>query len=165
MPAGHQLMAIEWMQQVSKKLKFISGFQVNYSDYKIQAHNTHPVIASLLLYDKQDLPYSISSISFYGNGPGNAVVNLRNYSLQVSLPVGLEYKLAGNNDEVQLNAFATIQPSFLIANRAYLLSTDKRNYLTQAALSSKWNMGTNFGTFVSFNSNTNKSITKQRWTE
>jgi hypothetical protein len=138
---------------LSKKLKFTSGFQANYSAYTIQAHNTHPVMATLLLYDKQDLPYSISSISFYANGPGNAIVDLENYTLQISLPVGLEYKLAGNNDDVQLNAFATFQPSFIVANRAYLLSTDKKNYITQSPLSNKFNAGTNFGTFVSFNSN------------
>jgi len=137
---------------LTKKLKFISGFQVNYSEYTIQANNIHPVMATLLLYNKEGVPYSISSISFYGNGPGSAPVNLHNYSFQVSLPVGFEYKLAGNND-IQLNAFTTFQPLFVVDNRAYILSTDKKNYITQASLSHRWNMSSNFGTFISFNSN------------
>jgi hypothetical protein len=107
-------------------------------------------MATLFLYDRQ-IPYSISSISFYGNSPG-AQLKLRNYSLQISLPVGFEYKLAGNNN-VQLNAAATVQPSFVAVNKAYLLSSDNKNYLTQSTLSRKWNMSTNFGTYVSFNSN------------
>jgi hypothetical protein len=137
---------------LTKKLKFISGFQMNYSEYAIQANNIHPVMATLLLYNKEGVPYSISSISFYGNGPGSAPVNLHNYSFQLSLPVGFEYKLAGNND-IQLNAFTTFQPLFVVDNRAYILSTDKKNYITQASLSHRWNMSSNFGTFISFNSN------------
>ena len=137
---------------LTKKLKFISGFQANYSAYTIKANNIHPITATLLLYDKQDVPYTVSSISFYGNGPGSAHLNLSNYSLQFSLPVGLEYKLAGN-DNIQLNAAATFQPLFVVVNKAYIPSTDYKNYLTQAALSRRWNMSTNFGTYVSFNSN------------
>jgi hypothetical protein len=136
---------------LTKKLKFISGFQANYSAYTVQANNIHPIMASLLLYSRANAPYLVSSISFYGNGPGAAPVNLHNYSLQVSLPVGLEYKLAGDN-EVQLNAFGSLQPSFVVANRAYILSTDKKNYITQSSLLRDWNMSSNIGTFVSFKS-------------
>src|SRR5258705_11732210 len=93
---------------LTKKLKFISGFQANYSAYSVQANNIHPVIATLLL-SNQGLPYTVSSMSFYGNGPGSAPVNLHNYSLQFSLPVGFEYKIAGN-DGIQLNAFGSFQP-------------------------------------------------------
>jgi len=137
---------------LTKKLKFTSGFQTNYSAYTIQANNIHPVMATLFLNDRQNIPYIISSISFYGNGPGTAHLNLHNYSLQVSLPVGLEYNIAGDND-VQLNVAGSFQPLFVVANRAYMPSTDHRNYITQASLTRKWNMSTNVGTFVSFNSN------------
>jgi len=60
--------------------------------------------------------------------------------------------LAGN-DNLQLNAAASFQPSYVLANQAYILSTDKFNYITQPSLSRRWNMGTNIGTFISFNSN------------
>jgi hypothetical protein len=109
-------------------------------------------MATLLLYDKERVSHLTSAISFYGNGPGSAPVNLHNYSLQVSIPVGFEYKIAGN-DDVQLNASATLQPLYVVVNKAYILSTDKKNYITQASLSRKWNMSTNFGTYISFNSN------------
>lgn len=138
---------------LSKTLKFTSGFQVNYSRYSVEANNIHPIMATLLLYnDKTEMPYSISSISYYGNGPGTAPIKLHNYSVQVSLPVGMELKIAGN-DDVQLGAAASLQPAFIITNQAYLLSTDKQNYLTEADLSRRWNIGTNVGTFVSINSN------------
>ena len=109
-------------------------------------------MATLLLYNKEGVSHLTSAISFYGNGPGTAPINLHNSSLQVSIPVGLEYRIAGN-DDIQLNASASLQPLFVVVNKAYLLSTDKKNYITQASLSRKWNMSTNFGTYVSFNSN------------
>ena len=138
---------------LSKKIKFTSGFQVNYSAYTIQANNIHPMMSSLLLYNqKTATPYAISSISYYGNGPGSRQADLHNYSLQLSLPVGFEYKIAGN-DYLQLHAAASFQPSFVLANQAYLLSTDKKNYMTYASLSRKWNMSTNIGAFISVNSN------------
>jgi len=135
---------------LTKKLKFLWGFQANYSAYSVQANNIHPVMATLLL-NNGGLPYTVSSISFYGNGPGSAPVNLHNYSLQLSLPVGLEYKIAGNNG-VQLNASASLQPLFVVANGAYILSGDKKNYITQSSLLHRWNMSSNFGTFISFKS-------------
>lgn len=138
---------------LSKKIKFTSGFQVNYSAYTIQANNIHPIMSSLLLYnEKTATPYAISSISYYGNGSGSRQADIHNYSLQLSLPVGFEYKIAGN-DYMQLNAAASFQPSFVLADQAYLLSTDKKNYMTYASLSRKWNMSTNIGAFISANSN------------
>ncbi|MEO6329058.1 MAG: hypothetical protein ABIO55_09005 [Ginsengibacter sp.] len=138
---------------LTKKLKFTSGFQVNYSAYTIEANNIHPIIATLILHNERTgVLYPSSSISYFGNGPGNVPESLHNYSLHLSLPVGLEYKLAGDND-VQLFFAGSIQPSLVVTNQAYILSTDKRNYITESSLNRRWNIGTNIGTFVSFNSN------------
>lgn len=111
---------------LSNKIKLTSGLQINYSAYTIQANNIHPMMSSLLLYnEKTAIPYAFSTISHYGNGPGSRQAHLHNYSLQLSLPVGLEFKIAGN-DYMQLLASASFQPSFAVANQAYLLSTDKK---------------------------------------
>lgn len=138
---------------LTKKLKFTSGLQLNYSAYSIQANNVHPIIATLVLHnEKTGAPYSISNISYFGNGPGDVPVNLHNYSVQLSIPVGLEYQLAGN-DHLQFSAFGSFQPTLVLDNRTYIVSTDKRNYITEPSLSRSWNMSTNIGTFISFNSN------------
>ena len=129
-------------------------FGNNYSGYNIKAVTTHPTIAALLLNSENiDRPYVVTATSFYGNGTGPSEITLHNYSLQASVPFGLQYNLAGN-DDVQLNVAATFQPLFVITDKAYLLSTDKRNYLTEPSLSRKWNMSTDFGTYISFKSNT-----------
>lgn len=136
-----------------KKLKFLTGFQVNYSGYKIRANNTHPIIATLIL--NSDIPgqYNIfTAMSHYGNSTGNEYTNLKNYSLQASLPVGLQYDF-GKNENVKFGIAATIQPTFVMAGHAYMLSSDRRNYITDAELLRKWNFNTNFTTYFSFNAN------------
>jgi hypothetical protein len=54
------------------------------------------------------------------------------------------------SDNIKFGAAAAFLPSFTISSRGYLLSTDKRNYLTAPDLFRTWNMNTNFTTYVSF---------------
>ncbi len=138
---------------IYKKLQFTTGFQLNYSGYKIKANNTHPIIASLILNSEPPGQYNVySTMSHYGNGLGSEYSKLKNYSLQASLPIGLQYVFAANNN-IKFSAAADFQPSFIIASKGHLLSTDKKNYITNPDLFRKWNMNTNFSTSVIFSSN------------
>ncbi len=138
---------------IFKKLQFTTGVQLNYSGYNIKANNTHPIIATLILNSETPGQYNVySTMSHYGNGTGNEFTRLKNYSLQASLPIGLQYVFAAN-DNIKFSAAAAFQPSFIIASQAYLLSTDKRNYLTDPDLFRKWNMNTNLTAYISFASN------------
>lgn len=139
--------------KIFKKLEFITGLQVNYSGYRIEANNTHPILATLILSSETPSQYNIySTVSHYGNSTGTEFTKLKNYSLQASLPIGLQYVFA-ENDNVKFGANATFQPTLIIANESYLLSTDKKNYLKAPELERKWNMNTSFTTYVSFSSN------------
>lgn len=136
-----------------KKLQFTTGLQLNYSGYNIRAYNTHPIVASLVLNSdgagQQQVYYTMSH---YGNKKGTEFITLKNYNLQASLPVGVQFAFAGN-DNIKFNAAATLQPSYSMASNAYMLSDDKRNYLTNPSLYRKWNMNTSFAAYVSFSSN------------
>ena len=139
--------------KIVKKLQFTSGLQLNYSGYKIQANNTHPIIATLTLNSETPAQYNVySTMSHYGNSTGSEFTKLKNYSLQASIPIGLQYVFA-ENDNIRFSAAATFQPSLIIANQSYLLSSDKKNYLTAPDLLRNWNMNTSFTTYVSFSSN------------
>ncbi|HEV8079213.1 MAG TPA: outer membrane beta-barrel protein [Chitinophagaceae bacterium] len=136
-----------------KKLKFTTGLQVNYSGYKIRANNTHPIIASLFLNSGIPGQYDVySAMSRYGNNAGAEFTKLKNYSLQASLPIGLEYEFAGNSN-VKFITAANLQPSLVLYSQAYLLSTDRKNYMTGPELFRKWNMNTNLGAYASFTTN------------
>lgn len=137
---------------LNKYLKFTSGLQANYSSYTIEANTIHPMMATLLLQNQSTgMPYAFSNISYYGNGPGVAPVNLRNYSVNISIPVGLEYQVGGN-ERVKYYLAATAQPVLALTSRSYILSTDNKNYLTNPSMARHLNMATNFGAFMSVNS-------------
>lgn len=136
-----------------KKLKFTTGLQVNLSGYNIKATNAHPIIASLVLNGEVAGQHEVySTISQYANKPSNEYTKLTNYSLQASLPIGLQYTFAGN-ENIKFNIAASIQPTYILSSKAYFLSDDKKNYLTTPDLFRKWNTNTSFATYISFSSN------------
>ena len=136
-----------------KNLSFTSGLQLNFSGYKIRANSAHPTMANLTLNGEAPGQYSAySSISHYSNTSASEFTRLRNYSLQASIPIGLQYVIA-ENENIKISAAATFQPAFIIADRAYLLSSDKKNYLLAPELQRNWNINTGFSTFITFSSN------------
>jgi hypothetical protein len=138
---------------VYKKLQFTAGLQVNYSGYRILANNTHPIVATLVLNTDIQGQYSLySTMSQLGNSVNSEFTKLKNYSLQASLPFGLQYDFAGNAN-MKFGIMSAFQPSLVIASKAYVLSEDKRNYLTNPSLVRKWNMNTSLTPYVSFTSN------------
>ncbi|MDQ6756058.1 MAG: hypothetical protein M3004_03900 [Bacteroidota bacterium] len=139
--------------KIFKQLQFIAGLQVNYSGYVIKTNNVHPTVATLLLNSSVPGQFSTySATSQYGNRTGNEQTKLKNYSLQVSVPIGFQYVFA-DNDNIKLSAQANFQPSLIISNKAYLLSSNEKNYMTDPYLLRKWNMSTGLGTYISFKSN------------
>lgn len=139
--------------KIYKKLSFTTGLQLNFSGYKIRANSAHPILATLTLNTETPGQYSIySSISHYSNSRGAEFEKLKNYNLQASIPIGLQYVIA-ENENIKFTAAASFQPSLIFASRGYLLSSDKKNYLTAPDLLRNWNMNTGFTTYVSFSSN------------
>ncbi|HET7119359.1 MAG TPA: hypothetical protein VFI29_22880 [Hanamia sp.] len=142
---------------LSKKLKFVTGFNLNYSDYNIISNLLHPTFATLMFKDKSSgSVYSKNYITFYGNGQSLNQIALTNYSLQASIPVGFQYQIWGNK-KTQINIVSTIEPSLVVKSNSYIISADKRYYVNDPSLMRKVNLGGNFGAFVTF------SARKVKW--
>jgi hypothetical protein len=136
---------------VAKNLKVVSGINLNYSSYNTISNIVHPTIATLILTNRYGT-YSKDYITYYGNGQTEShTVSLRNYSVQLSIPIGFEYTIWGNK-KVAIDVQSVIEPSAVLASNAYLLSSDGRYYLKDPSLMRKINLGGNFGSFVSFSS-------------
>ena len=137
---------------VTRKLWITSGIHITYSGYNITSNEVHPTFANLFLKDPStgDV-YSKSYITHYGNGTGQTAVSIRNYSLQASIPLGLQYEFAGS-DKIKLDVYANFEPSLVIKSNAYILSSDGNNYVNDPDLLRKFNMNSNFGAFITFNS-------------
>ena len=54
------------------------------------------------------------------------------------------------DDKMQFGIATTIQPTYLLGDRVYLISTDYKNYAEVPWLVRRWNVNTSLETFVSY---------------
>ena len=136
----------------AKKLQFTAGAHFTRSGYNVISNEVHPALTTLMLKDKATGDqYSRNFVTHYGDGHGQTTKTLRNYSYQVSLPVGVQYQLLGN-DKIQFNLGLNVEPSAVLKSNSYILSSDGRNYVSVPDLYRKWNLNTNFTPFITFKS-------------
>ena len=139
---------------ILKNLSIKAGLQLNFSRYSTKAfENSHPFSTAITLHDfKSNTNYEIYQSTPYSNQAGLEAIKLHNESFQFSLPIGADLKLAGN-ENVQWNVGASIQPTFVIGGKNYLISSDKRNFVKEPSLLNRWNINAGFETFITFKSN------------
>jgi hypothetical protein len=142
---------VQVVLDLSKKLKFKSGVQFNYTNYITHAHELqHPAQTTVLMNDLNNghiMPVAYNSN--YGNVLGSNFSKLNNSTNQISLPIGAEYMLTGNR-KIKWYVGGDIQPSLLLSGNAFLISSDSKNFVEDASLLRKLNLNSNLETFVSF---------------
>ena len=134
-----------------KNLSLKAGIQFNYSRYDITAFSSPREQATISLNNTYGTAVSstITNYSSIRNFGGTSVQDLRNQYFQLSMPVGLELRLLGN-DHLQLNIAGTIQPTYLLNANTYLITTDYKNYTKEPSLVRKWNVNTGAEAFISY---------------
>jgi hypothetical protein len=148
-PAMGLEFGIEGRYRVSEKFSLKTGFQFNINRYDIRAYSHPTEIATVALSSGFGFD-SLATLSNYRNYSGNNSPNwLENFYFQAAVPVGAELILSDNND-LQWGVSATIQPTYVIGDRAYLISSDYKNYAKFPDLMRRWNISTGIGTFVSY---------------
>jgi hypothetical protein len=145
---------VNWIFPLDKRIRFKSGMQLNYNRYNIKATNAQPEVATIALYGSNS--NLLTSVSTLRNNESTFPKWLENTNLQVSIPVGLEFTLMGN-DRIELNIGSSVQPSFLVKNKMYLLSTDLKNYTQEPSLVRRFNINGNIETSITINGK------KTRW--
>jgi len=134
---------------LSKNLKIIGGLQFNVSKYDIKAYTYPSEVATIALQNTAGGTNTVSTVSNYRNSGGYKANWLHNLYFSASAPIGLEWKLIGNR-KTYLGISGTAQPSYMISNRSYLLSTDYKNYAEIPSLIRKWNINTAFEVFAGY---------------
>ncbi|MEY3577556.1 MAG: hypothetical protein RL394_1140 [Bacteroidota bacterium] len=124
---------------ISKKLNFKAGLQANYNHYQIEAFSTVPEIANYGMNNYAFGSYPISAVSFYRNNSGYSPATLRNEHYMISMPIGIEYEVAGTR-KLNFSVASSLQPTYVFANYSYLLSTDLKHYAKEPTLNRRWNM-------------------------
>ncbi len=133
---------------IAKNLKLRGGLQFNMSRYDIKAFDYATEYATIALNNQNGVGYTGSN-SNHRNFSGGKEDWLQNMYFQVSAPVGVEVKLAGNKN-TSFGIASTIQPTYMLGDRAYLISTDYKNYSEVPWLMRRWNVATSLETFVSY---------------
>jgi hypothetical protein len=145
------------MYAANKTFTFKAGLQFNYSRYDIQAYSsTLTEQAHIALSSSTGImPDAITTTTHLRNIGGKIgdkqmeVENLRNQYFQLSMPLGVEVNLLGN-EKLQVGIAGTLQPTYLMNRNTYLISTDYKNYTKEPSLVRRINLHTSAEAFVSY---------------
>jgi len=135
--------------RVTSNAKLRAGIQFNVNRYEIKTFDSYAQLATIRLSDRNGKDDVRTVKTTYNNFSGYKSNWLQNFYFQVSVPVGVELKLRGD-DKVQFGIASTIQPTYLLSDKSYVISTDYKNYTEMPDLVRKWNVHTNFETFVAY---------------
>ena len=134
----------------SNRITFKGGLQFNYSRYEIEAYSAPvPEIATIALNNQTFINDTISRYSRIRNLSGYEQENLSNQYFQLSMPVGLEFRVLSAG-KLQLNVAGTIQPTYLLNRNSYLITTDYKNYTREPSLVRRWNVNGGLEAYVSY---------------
>jgi hypothetical protein len=133
---------------VSDRFTLKAGLQFNYSKYDIRAFKT-PVELTSIALNSQTGNNTIVSFSDLRNFAGTSPTELKNQYFQLSMPVGFEFKLFGD-ENLQFNIASTIQPTYLLNSNTYLITTDFKNYAKEPSLVRKWNVNAGAEAFIAY---------------
>ena len=137
---------------LSDNMRIKAGLQLNYTNYNISAYQlTNSSLTTVIMNDMiKNQPVLSTRFSNISNIPqsGNQI-NLNNNTYQLSLPLGADFKLAGNS-LIQWYAGATVQPTFVAGGNAYLISSETNNYVKEGSAIRNFNINGGLETFISY---------------
>lgn len=130
---------------ITKRIKFRTGAQFNYTSYNVNAFSAAPQLTTITLN------YSTSQrITVLGNFNGYVTRKVQNETYQLSIPVGFEINLAGSK-KVTWEMGINLQPTYLLKASGYMLTNDYKNYIKAPDLMSRFNLNTGLETFIRWN--------------
>jgi hypothetical protein len=129
--------------------RFKTGLQLNINRYEVQAYNYVAEVAPLTPGGIGHT--TINAISTYRNFNGFSKTWLKNQHIMMSVPLGAEITLFGS-ENVKFNIGGTLQPTFVLNNQAYMISTNMKNYAQEPSLYKKFNVAAGAEAYVSIKS-------------
>ncbi len=123
-----------------------AGLQFNVRQYNIEAYRAPTELATIALLSNSGVD-TVNSYAVYRNANGNYSTELINRYFQVSIPVGVEWKVIGNKN-ISFNVAATVQPTYNLNDNLYILSTNFKNYMVNSGMLRNWNINSSFEAFM-----------------
>lgn len=134
---------------LSKNVKLRGGLQFNVNRYEIKTYDSYSQQAVIRLNERNGGVDYVRTMTNYNNFSGYKSSWIQNFYFQVSAPVGVELKIKGD-DHMQFGIASTVQPTYLLGDKAYLISSDYKNYAEMSKLVRRWNVNTSLETYVAY---------------
>lgn len=146
------------LYRISKNISLKAGLDFSFNRYYIKAYNSNPTQASARLssYLGYIAADTLNNNSNSGISTDKNPQHYQNRYYQLSLPLGVEMKVAGNG-KLQLHVGATLQPSYLLNTDAYVLSNDYTSYTKDPQAFRRWNLIAGTEVYLSY------AVGKIRW--
>jgi hypothetical protein len=140
---------------LSRNLRLRGGLQFNINRYDIKAFAYNKEIATINLNTGTGSNSAVSAWTRYRNYSGYKSDWLKNFYFSVSAPIGAELDLIGNK-KTSWGIAGTVQPTYVVSDRAYMISTDYKNYAKVPWLIRNMNVSSSFETFINYTSGKTK---------
>ncbi|MBL7699128.1 MAG: outer membrane beta-barrel protein [Chitinophagaceae bacterium] len=134
--------------KLNNRFTFKAGLQFNYSKYDIRAFRAPGEMTTIALNSQTGIN-PIVGYSDLRNFAGTAPEEIKNQYFQLSVPVGFEYKVFGE-DRLQFKVASTIQPTYLLNSNTYLITADFKNYAKEPSLVRKWNVNAGAEAYITY---------------
>ncbi|MDB5253186.1 MAG: hypothetical protein JWP27_2355 [Flaviaesturariibacter sp.] len=131
---------------VAENVRIQGGLQFNVNRYDIKAFSNYNNTPAPLAFSNGSTGVRATT---YSNFSGANSDWLHNLYFQVSAPIGVEVKF-GKSEHTQFGIASTVQPTYMLGDRVYLISSDYKNYVEVPWLVRRWNVNTALETFVSY---------------
>lgn len=135
---------------ITKNINLKTGIQLNYTRYNVELYRSNPQVATVILNNNSGVIQRVTSLSSQNNNGLFKSDEVANETYQLSLPVGLEFKLAGKR-QLQWHLGTTVQPTYLLSASGYLLTSNFEKYIKAPDLLSNLNLNTTLETFLRWN--------------
>lgn len=133
---------------LTRTINLRAGLQFNVNRYDIKAFAYPAEVAVISLDDPAST--TVATWTRYRSQNGYRSDWLKNYYFSVSVPIGAEVILFGNKKKTSVGVAGTVQPTYVLSDRAYLISTDYKNYAKVPWLIRHVNVSTGFEAFVNY---------------
>jgi|GEM_PF-940528 len=132
--------------QLSSTLGIRTGLQFNFRQYNIDAYRSPYELTSIALVSNTGVD-TINLLTAYRNNNGISSAEIVNKFLQVSIPIGIDWQVIGNQ-KIGLNLAASIQPTYVIKSDPFVLSSNFKNYTRNSNMLRQWNINSSVEAYL-----------------
>ncbi|RYY50635.1 MAG: hypothetical protein EOO06_03035 [Chitinophagaceae bacterium] len=137
------------VKDLGKRFRFKTGLQFNFTDHITYAQRLdHPTQATIAMSNQVPGLNQSTYQADYAHTPGNNNSKLHNSTIQLSIPLGMDYKLL-TKGAINWYVGTTIQPTFVTRTNAYLLSADANYFVKDDGMIRRLNLNGALESFVS----------------